>query len=116
MMQNAFPLRVANDGLVLTSEHRHVRDMIEQVLFTRPGERVNRPDFGCGIDLLVFEPENTELAAATQALVRASLQKWLGDLIVVERVTIQIEDARFTILVQFVDARTRDRRTEIFVA
>lgn len=115
-MQIAFPLRVTGDGLITADDAKHLRDMIEQVLFTRPGERVNRPDFGCGIDLVVFEPGNTEVVAATQALVRASLQKWLGDLIVVERVAIEVEDSTLTIMVQYVDVRTRDRQTEAFIS
>jgi Bacteriophage baseplate protein W len=113
-VQIAFPLRVAGDGIVVAGDAAHLRDLIEQVLFTRPGERVNRPDFGAGIDLVVFEPGNTEVIAATQALVRASLQKWLGDLLTVERVGVEVEDSTLTVTVQYVDARTRDRRTEQF--
>ena len=62
-----------------------MRDLIEQVLFTAPGERVNRPDFGSGLLQLVFAPNSDELAAATQFLVQGALQQWLGDLIEVER-------------------------------
>jgi phage baseplate assembly protein W len=57
----------------------HARDLIEQVLFTAPGERVNRPDFGCGLHRLVFEPNGPELAAATQMLVHGALQQTLAD-------------------------------------
>ncbi len=115
-MQIAFPLRVSGDGLVTADDAGHLRDLIEQVLFTRAGERVNRPDFGAGIDLVVFEPGNTEVLAATQAIVRASLQKWLGDLIVVERVAVEARDGTLVVTVQYVDARTRDRRSESYVA
>jgi hypothetical protein len=114
-VQIAFPLRVADDGLVTAADAAHLRDLIEQVLFTRPGERVNRPDFGAGIDLVVFEPGNTEVIAATQAIVRASLQKWLGDLMVVERVVVEVDGGTLIVTVQYVDARTRDRRAEQFV-
>ncbi len=115
-MQIAFPLRTAGDGLVVADDATHLRDLIEQVLFTRPGERVNRPDFGAGIDLVVFEPGNTEVMAATQAIVRASLQKWLGDLLLVQNVIVEVDDSSLIVTVQFVDARTRDRRSETFVA
>ncbi|HEX3550027.1 MAG TPA: GPW/gp25 family protein [Candidatus Elarobacter sp.] len=115
-MQIAFPLRVSGDGVVLADDAAHLRDLIEQVLFTRAGERVNHPDFGAGIDLVVFEPGNTEVMAATQAIVRASLQKWLGDLMVVERVVVETDGGTLTVTVQYVDARTRDRRSEQFVA
>jgi len=63
-----------------TGDSDHIRDLIAQVLFTSAGERVNRPDFGCGLQRLVFAPNSDELAAATQFLVQGSLQQWLGDL------------------------------------
>ena len=56
-----------------------MREMIEQVLFTDLGERVNRPDFGCGLKRLVFMPNSQPLAAATQVLVKSALQKWLAN-------------------------------------
>ena len=43
-----------------TDEADHIRDLIEQVLFTSPGERVMRPDFGAGLLALVFEPNSTD--------------------------------------------------------
>ena len=58
--------------------------MIEQLLFTTPGERVNRPDFGGGLLQMVFAPNSPELAAALQFTVQAGLQRWLGDLIEVQ--------------------------------
>ena len=70
-----------------TTDDDHVRDMIEQVLFTIPGERVNRPDFGSGLLQLTFAPLSDELASATQFLVQGSLQQWLGDIIAVEQVS-----------------------------
>jgi phage baseplate assembly protein W len=69
----------------------HLRDMIEQVLFTAPGERVNRPSFGSSLLQQVFAPNTDELAAALQFLVQASLQEWLGDLIEVESVEVAAE-------------------------
>src|SRR5262249_7129219 len=73
-----FPFAI--DGTVRTAisdEHDHLRDLIHQVLFTSPGERVNRPDFGCGLKNLVFMPNREPLAAATQLLVKGALQNWL---------------------------------------
>ena len=69
-----------------TDDDDHIRDLIDQVLFTAPGERVNRPTFGSGLMQLVFAPNSDELAATTQFLVQGALQQWLGDLIVVEAV------------------------------
>ena len=71
----------------------HVRDMIEQLLFTNPGERVNRPDFGSGLLQLVFAPNSPELAAALQFTVQASLQRWLGDVIEVGTLAVSSEDS-----------------------
>ena len=62
-----FPFRIDKRGrTTVTGENDHIRDMIEQVLFTNPGERVNRPDFGCGLKRLLFMPNSQPLAAATQ--------------------------------------------------
>ena len=71
----------------------HVRDMVEQLLFTRPGERVNRPDFGCGLLDLVFEPNSPELAAALQVSAEGALQRWLGDVLTVDSLTVTADDA-----------------------
>ena len=77
-----FPLHLDGGGRTATTDDDdHIRDMIEQVLFTNPGERVNRPDFGSGLLQLVFAPNSTELAAALQFTIQAALQRWLGDLI-----------------------------------
>jgi hypothetical protein len=75
--------------------------MIHQVLFTNPGERVNRPDFGCGLLQLVFMPNSEALAAATQFTVQGALQRWLGDVIQVERVEVTAVDARLHVEVVY---------------
>lgn len=92
----------------------HIRDMIEQLLFTAPGERVNRPDFGSGLLQLLFAPNSTELAAATQYLVQGGLQQWLGDLIVVENVDVQAEDSTLRVTVQYLVRRSQDRQVAEF--
>lgn len=85
-----------------TDPDDHVRDMIFQVLFTNPGERVNRPDFGCGLGQLVFMPNSGALATASQFLVQGSLQRWLSDVIQVERVQVTAEDERLIVDVAYV--------------
>ena len=81
-----FPFHFDDRGRTApTDDDDHVRDMIEQLLFTSPGERVNRPDFGSGLLQLVFAPNSPELAAAVQFMVQAALQQYLGDLIDVQR-------------------------------
>lgn len=97
-----------------TDQSGHVRDLIEQVLFTSPGERVNRPDFGCGLQRLVFAPNSDELAGATQFLVQGSLQQWLGDLIEVNEVQVENEDSKLLVTIQYTERRTQERRTEQF--
>jgi phage baseplate assembly protein W len=97
-----------------TSDEDHIRDLIEQVLFTAPGERVNRPDFGSGLQRLVFAPNSDELAAATQFLVQGSLQQWLGDLIEVNEVDVQNEDSTLRITVQYIIRRTQQQQTAQF--
>ncbi len=97
-----YPLRFDDKGRTATTEQEdHIRDLIELVLFTVPGERVNRPDFGCGLGQLVFAPNSQELAAATQFLVQASLQQWLGHLIRVERVEVNGLESQLTVEIQY---------------
>lgn len=93
----------------------HIRDMIEAVLFTAPGERVNRPTFGSGLMQLVFAPNSDELAAATQFLVQGALQQWLGDLIVVDDVRAASADSRLEVTVVYTVRRTEEQRTAQFV-
>jgi phage baseplate assembly protein W len=105
------------DGLgrtARTTDDDHIRDLVEQVLFTSPGERVNRPDFGSGLIQLVFAPNSDELAAATQYLVQGALQQWLGDLIEVEEVSIENLDAALLITVRYVIRRTQERHLAEF--
>jgi phage baseplate assembly protein W len=96
------------------SDDAHIRDLIEQVLFTSPGERVNRPTFGCGLNQLVFAPNSPELAAATQLLVQGALQQWLGDLIVVDAVQVESEDATLRVAISYVVRRTQMPQTGVF--
>ncbi len=111
-----FPYRFDGRGRTAgTNEAGHIRDLIYQVLFTSPGERVMRPDFGSGLLQLVFAPNSDVLAATTQMLVQGALQRWLGQLIVVEAVTVETEDASLRVTVQYVIRRTAARQTQTFV-
>jgi phage baseplate assembly protein W len=96
-----------------TSYPNHVLDMIEQVLFTTPGERVNRPDFGCGLLTLVFEPNSYELAATLQLSASGALQLWLGDVITVESLEATAEDNVLRVVVRYVILATGERRTDV---
>lgn len=97
-----------------TDDNAHIRDMIEQVLFTAPGERVNRPTFGSGLMQLVFQPNSDELAATIQFLVQGALQQWLGDLIEVNGVEVKNEDSTLQITIVFTVRRTQQRQVAQF--
>lgn len=115
-MQVDYPFHVDSRGRTAeTSEDEHIRDMIEQILFTSPGERVNRPDFGSGVMQLVFAPNSDALAAATQMTVQGALQQWLGDLILLEAVDVVNEDSTLQVTVQYVIRRTQQRKTAQFL-
>jgi phage baseplate assembly protein W len=110
-MQIDYPFRL--DGLgrtTLTDQNDHIRDMIEQVLFTTPGERVNRPTFGCGLLQLVFGPNSDELATTTQFLVHGSLQQWLGDVIQVENVDVESHESTIEVVVTYIVRRSQQRQ------
>ena len=110
-----FPLRVDGRGrTATTSDDDHIRDLIEQVLFTAPGERVNRPTFGSGLLRLVFAPNNDALAAATQLTVQGNLQQWLGDLIQVTDVQVEDVDAELRVVVRYLVRRTQETRVDEF--
>jgi uncharacterized protein len=114
-MQVDYPLHVdARHRTAGTTEDDHVRDLIEQVLFTTPGERVNRPDFGSGLLRLVFDPNREELATATQLLVQGSLQHWLGDLIQVEDAEVTVADAHVRVTVRYRLLRTQEPKVAQF--
>jgi len=98
-----------------TTDDEHIRDLVEEVLFTTPGERVNRPTFGSGVLQLIFAPNSQSLAAATQMTVQGALQQWLGELIQVEAVDVQSEDSKLQVLVQYTVRRSQKRRTDRFV-
>lgn len=117
MTNIAFPYRLDGGGrTVQADDDRHIRDLIQQTLFTSPGERVNRPSFGTGLKQLVFAPNSPELATATQFLVQGALQQWLGDLIVIEQVRVEAEDAALKVLVQYVVRRTQQRQVATFAS
>lgn len=91
-----------------------VRGLIEQVLFTAPGERVMRPDFGSAILQLVFAPNSPELAATTQMLVQAALQQWLGDIIVVEGLALEADESTLRVTIQYLIRQTQLRQVGVF--
>jgi phage baseplate assembly protein W len=82
-------------------ESGHIRDLIEQILFTNPGERVNRPEFGAGVAQLVFGPASPEAAATAGFMIRGALQQYLGQRILVEDVEARAIDAGLSITIVY---------------
>lgn len=110
-----YPYQIDGRGRTAgTTREEHIRDMIEQVLFTAPGERVNRPTFGSGVLQAVFAPNSDELAATTQFLAQAALQQWLGDLIQIEAVVVENAEATLRVSVQYVIRTTQQRQLAQF--
>lgn len=89
-----------------TNYDEHIKDMIVQLLLTSPGERVNRPDFGCGLLQLIYEPNSSALATALQYTAQASLQRWLSDVIEVQALTVESEQSSLRVSVQYIVRRT----------
>ena len=101
-MNLAYPFNFDHRGRSAEAlDERHIRDLIEQVLFTAPGERVMNPSFGSGVAQLVFAPNSTELAGATQTLIQGALQRWLGELITVQTVRVDANEATLDVTVQY---------------
>lgn len=111
----AVPFRIDGRGRTASADYdRHVRDMIELLLFTSPGERVMRPDFGCGLLDLAFEPNSPELAASLQIAIQAALQRWLGDVITISSLDAVSTDAVLQITVSYTVRVTGNQTTQVF--
>jgi phage baseplate assembly protein W len=114
-MNISYPLRFDSSGRTARcDEARHVREMIEQLLFTMPGERVNRPDFGCALMHAVFAANSPELAAALEFNTRAALQRFLGDVIDVKRLSATADEAVLLVEIDYVIRRTGEVRCDEF--
>ena len=109
-----FPFHFERGGTATSAYDAHVRDMIEMLLFTSPGERVNRPEFGSGLMQMVFAPNSPELAATLQFTVQAALGQWLGDVIDVGELSVRSDDAALHVSLSYVDRRSGALRTETF--
>ena len=102
-----FPLHFDSSGHTATCDDAaHVRDMLEQLLFTNAGERVNRPEFGSGLLQLVFASNSPELAAALQFTTRAAIQQWLGDVLDLQSLEVTSEESTLTIDIRYALRRT----------
>jgi phage baseplate assembly protein W len=115
MIDVAQPLRFDTRGRTAqSSPQQHIRDLIEAVLFTAPGERVNRPDFGAGVERLVFEVNSAEIAAATQFLVQGGLQQFLAGIIEVRAVAVTNDENVLRVRIDYIDLRNGSADTATF--
>ncbi|MDD5267111.1 MAG: GPW/gp25 family protein [Methylococcales bacterium] len=110
-----FPFHFDSRGKTATTgDNDHVRDMIEQLIFTNAGERVNRPDFGSGLMQLVFAPNSPELAATVQFTLQAAIQRWLGDIIELRALDVQAVDSTISVNMAYAIRRTGLEQTASF--
>jgi phage baseplate assembly protein W len=117
----AYPFRIdpASRQAARTDYATHVRQMIRQVLLTSPGERVDLPEFGCGLRQLLFAPHSRALDATTQIIVQRALERWLAGQIEVKKVEVLPveetgDEAQLAILIEYVLIETRtDERLEV---
>lgn len=109
-----YPYTVSGSGIpATTTADDHLRDLILETLFTNPGERVNLPEFGVGIERLVFEPSGDTLRATAQFLITTNLQRWLSDRITVQQVTVTSipgEEEQVTIEITYVKKATQEQQ------
>jgi len=111
MSNIAYPYRYDASGrTAAATPGDHIRQLIEQVLFTTPGERVNRPTFGSGLMQAVFAPNSAEMLAATQFLVQGALQQTLSDLIEINRVDVSAEESTLTVTVEYLVRQTQQQQ------
>src|SRR5215813_10568867 len=110
-----FPFHFDSRGRTATAtDDDHIRQMLEQLLFTNPGERVNRPDFGSGLLRMVFSPTSPEVAAALQFTIRGAVERWLGDVIEIRDLEVTSRDSTLSVVVSYSIRRTGVARTDTF--
>jgi phage baseplate assembly protein W len=111
-MNIAFPFNFDGNGRTASAEEPdHIRDLIEQLLFTSPGERVNRPDFGSGLLKMVFAPTSAEVASTLQGMVQAAIQRWLGDMTELQRLEAVSEDSTLSLALSYLVRRTDELKS-----
>lgn len=112
MLNIDVPLHIDGRGRTASTDpERHLLDMIELMLFTNPGERVNRPDFGGGVRALLFSGNSPELAAALKFTIQSNLQRWLVDAIDIRDLTVTSEESTIRIELQYFCRKTSTERT-----
>lgn len=115
MKHIAYPYSFGINGQTAeATDEEHIRALMEQILFTNPGERVNRPDFGSGLMQLVFAPNSESLVSTIQMTVQAALQKWMGSLVIVHGVQVEHQDAILHVAVKYTPSLQSEMRVAKF--
>jgi phage baseplate assembly protein W len=115
MMNIGYPFQISYNGCTdVSNASQHINDLVNQVLFTMPGERVNRPTFGSGLSQLVFAPNGTEYTYTYQNLIQGSLQQWLGSLINIQSLQATNQDSTLQLTLQYVILSTQQQQVEQF--
>ncbi|MDQ1287764.1 MAG: uncharacterized protein QG622_1329 [Actinomycetota bacterium] len=108
----AFPCAVDARGRTATAGHAaYVRQLVEQVLFTAPGERVNRPTFGSGLTQLLFGPAEPSVAVAARLTAQQAIQTWLGDVVVLDDLSVAAEESTLRVTVAYTLVATGEQVT-----
>ncbi len=113
----AFPFRIGDLGAPATVPRAQaIRQQLEQLLFTLPAERVNRPTFGCGVQRLVFSGCSPEAAAAAEYIIGINVQKFMADAITLDAVRVTADPAQATLYVDILYTllETGEERAETF--
>src|SRR5438552_18481525 len=84
-----------------TNYPAHIEQLIKQILFTAPGERINRPDFGCGIKRQVFAPNDPVTASLAQVTIFEALKRWLGSAIDIQDIKAVATDEKLEIKIAY---------------
>lgn len=109
-----YPVAVSASGGRIAVERdydRYVRNLIYQVLMTRPGERINRPEFGAGVRALVFAPLSEATATLAQTTILSALNEWLDAFILVDDVRVEVaEPSTLNVTVVYLVRATNEQR------
>ena len=104
----AFPFAIASAGRTACADPAdQVTQTLEQILFVAPGERVNRPDFGCSLRSMTFSTRTSELDTAIEALVEGALRRWAGDAIQIRDLAVEVQEAVVVVSIRYFDRRTQ---------
>jgi phage baseplate assembly protein W len=111
----SFPFQIDSSGRnVVVDDHEHIRQQMELILFTSPGERLNHPTFGCGINQMMFERNDAETALSAKYLIQSSLQYWMGEDIEIKTVDIQSQDEVLSVIINYLIKQKKESFSATF--